>query len=225
MKAFVMTLRFRDRIIAGNCLAQALSDYADRHDVWVLGLPRGGVPVAYEVAQALRLPLDICLVRKLGIPGYQEMAMGAIASGGVCVFNYELINMLAIPETEIERTAELELIELRRREQAYLGDRARLNVQHQVVLLIDDGIATGATMRAAIQVARAQRAKQIVVAAPVIPKRVYQTLQAEVDRVVCLSAPDSFDSVGSCYEDFGQVTDEQVHGLLKKAKEERTNPG
>lgn len=212
-----MTILFRDRTAAGKYLAAKLSSYAYRLDALVLALPRGGVPVAYEVAYALGLPLDICLVRKLGVPRHRELAMGAIAPNNIRVFNDELINLLTIPETEIEDVTEIAKRELARQNRAYRGDCPQLKVEGKVVLLIDDGIATGATMRAAIQVLEAQKAREIVVAVPVAPREVYQALSAEVDRVVCLSTPSPFNSISCWYEDFWQTTDDRVHELLRKS--------
>lgn len=211
-----MTIRFQDRQVAGKHLANALKAYANQPNTLVLALPRGGVPVGYEVAQALQLPLDICLVRKLGLPGDPELAMGAIASGGVRVVNYEMINTLAIPQTLIEREAALELRELNRRDRTYRSTQPLPYITGHTVILVDDGIATGATMQAAIAVVKAQAAKEIIVAVPVAPVAVCQRLIREVSRVVCLHTPSPFESIGRWYDNFAQTTDEKVIELLKK---------
>ena len=211
-----MQTRFRDRTEAGRLLATRLKVYADRADALVLGLPRGGVPVAYEVAQALNLPLDICLVRKLGVPGHKELAMGAIASGGVRVLNYDVLSWLGISDKTLELVAARELRELQRRERAYRGDRPQPEIRDRTVILVDDGLATGATIRAAITVLRSQQPKEIVVAAPVAPVSLYQALEAEVDQVVCLATPEPFYAIGLWYENFAQTTDNQVRDLLAK---------
>ena len=209
-----MTTRFRDRIAAGQQLANRLQEYVDRPNVLVLGLPRGGVPVAHQVAQALEVPLAICLVRKLGVPGHKEIAMGAIASGGVRVLNQNVIDWLKISDRAIDQVAEGELQELRRRERAYRGDRPRPTIEHQTVILIDDGLATGATIRAAIAALKTQQPEEIIVAVPVAPKAVYQELQSEVDKVVVLSTPEPFNAIGLWYENFDQTTDQEVQSLL-----------
>jgi len=217
-----MRTRFHDRKEAGRQLAIPLEAYADCADGLVLGLPRGGVPVAYEVAHALHLPLDVCLVRKLGVPGHKELAMGAIAAGGVRVLNSDVLSWLSISAETLEHVAARELLELQRRDQAYRGDRPQPVVQGQSILLIDDGIATGATMRAAIAVLKAQKPQQIVVAVPVAPLDTCQTLNAEVDQVICLATPDPFYAIGLWYENFAQTTDEQVRKLLAQQYQNRT---
>lgn len=205
---------FRDRHDAGQQLATRLQNYAGRDDVAVLGLPRGGVPVAYEVAQALRVPLDIFVVRKLGVPGHKELAMGAIASGGVRVLNELLILNLHVPEEMIEEVTARETQELERCEREYRGDRAPLNLRDKVVILIDDGLATGATMRAAVQALRRHEPAQIVIAVPVGPRETCMELRDPATDVVCLKTPDPFLAVGNWYSDFTQTTDETVRGLL-----------
>lgn len=212
-----MTIRFQDRHVAGKHLANALKAYANRPNTFVLALPRGGLPVAYEVSKTLQLPLDICLVRKLGLPGHPELAMGAIASGGVRVFNYELINSLQIPETLIEHVAMLELRELKRRDRTYRGHRLPHNLTGSRIILIDDGIATGATIRAAIEVLKSQQPEEIIVAAPVAPVATCQDLEKKVDRVICLSTPSPFHAIGLWYESFPQITDDEVNRLLEMA--------
>ncbi|EKU96448.1 putative phosphoribosyltransferase [Leptolyngbya sp. PCC 7375] len=211
-----MKTRFRDRTHAGKKLATQLTAYANRSDVLVLGLPRGGVPVAYEVAKALNIPLDICLVRKLGVPGDKELAMGAIASGGVRVLNYDIISQLAISDKTLEHIAARELRELQRRDRVYRGDRPQPEICDRTILLIDDGLATGATMQAAIKVLQQQHPKGIIVAVPVAPLSRCQALEADVDRIVCLATPEPFYAIGLWYKNFAQTTDEQVRHLLAK---------
>lgn len=209
-----MKTTFRDRAEAGHMLAQKLSVYANHSDVIVIALPRGGVPVGFEVAQALHAPLDLCIVRKLGVPHHKELAMGAIASGGVRVLNYEVITWLGISSKTIDEVAAKELRELQRRDHAYRGDRPPLDVQNRTVILIDDGIATGSTMRAAIAILRQQQPKRIVVAVPVAPSEVCRELQPEADEIVCLLTPESLHAIGIWYDNFSQTTDEQVRELL-----------
>ena len=211
-----MTKKFRNRIEAGQMLAKHLTAYANRTDVLVLGLPRGGVPVAFEVAKALNLPLDICLVRKLGVPAHEELAMGAIASGGVRVLNSEVVDSLGIDRRTIDEVAAQELQELQRRDRAYRGDRPHAQVKNRTVILIDDGIATSSTIRAAIAVLRSQQAQQIVVAVPVAPATTCEQLRAEVDEVICLTTPEPMYAIGLWYEDFSQTSDEEVRDLLAK---------
>jgi predicted phosphoribosyltransferase len=206
--------RFNDRGDAGRELAERLSHYAGRDDVVVLGLPRGGVPVAFEVARALAVPLDVFLVRKLGLPGHEELAMGAIASGGVRVLNDDVVSATGIPETQIAQVASREFEQLRRQEHAYRGDRSPLDVRGRVAILVDDGLATGATMRAAIAALRDQGAGAIVVAVPTAPGETCDALRREVDEVVCARTPDPFTAVGLWYRDFTPVSDQEVRDLL-----------
>ncbi|MBI5542968.1 MAG: phosphoribosyltransferase [Deltaproteobacteria bacterium] len=212
-----MWTRFQDRREAGRALGVALAHLAGRPDTLVLGLPRGGVPVAIEVARALGAPLDVCVVRKLGVPGHEELAMGALASGGGAVLNRELIQELGIPPSEIERVAERELAELARRERVLRGAQPPVSVRGRSVILVDDGLATGSTMRAAVKAIRRLEPDRVVVAIPVAPADVCASLEAEVDELVCLSMPESFFAVGLWYEDFRQVSDEQVQELLAEA--------
>jgi len=210
-------MRFRDRIDAGRQLAKRLSRFADRSDVVVLALPRGGVPVGYEVARALHAPLDVFLVRKLGLPGHEELAMGAIATGGVRVVNDEVVRRLGVPEAMIDEVAAEELKELKRRERSYRADRSAPNVKDRTVILVDDGLATGSTMRAAVAALRRLHPAWIVVAVPVGAADTCATLAEEADEVVCVSMPEPFYAVGSWYEDFGQTSDDEVRALLDAA--------
>ncbi|HIK16279.1 MAG TPA: phosphoribosyltransferase [Leptolyngbyaceae cyanobacterium M33_DOE_097] len=208
--------QFQNRIEAGQLLAAHLKAYANRSDVLVLGLPRGGVPVAYEVAKALNAPLDVCLVRKLGVPGHKELAMGAIAAGGVRVLNYEVVGWLGISGKMIDEVAAKELRELQRRDHVYRGTRAQPEIRDRTVILVDDGLATGSTMRAAISVIKPQRPGRLVVAVPVAAPEVCEQLRMEVDELVCLHTPEAFYAIGIWYENFSQTTDEEVCRLLAK---------
>jgi putative phosphoribosyl transferase len=208
---------FRDRTDAGRQLAERLTRYADRTDVMVLALPRGGVPVAYEVAKELKAPLDVFLVRKLGVPGHEELGMGAIASGGIRVVNYELVNYLGISDEVIDAITSVEQRELERRERAYRGDRAPPAVQDRIVILIDDGLATGSTMRAAATSLRLQKPRRIVVAVPVSSPETCEEFRSEVDEIVCAVTPEHFQGVGLWYENFSQTSDEEVRELLQQA--------
>jgi erythromycin esterase-like protein/predicted phosphoribosyltransferase len=207
---------FRDRRDAGRKLAGKLAAYANRPDVVVLALPRGGVPVAYEVARALSAPLDVFVVRKLGLPGYEELAMGAVATGGVRVFNDQLVKRLGIPDHVIDAVAAREMQELARRERQYRGNRPPPDVRGRAVILVDDGLATGATMHAAIQALRQQQPARIVVAVPTAPPEACEEMKAEADDVICAITPEPFHAVGRWYEDFSQTTDEEVRDLLAR---------
>jgi putative phosphoribosyl transferase len=213
-----MPKRFHDRTDAGQQLAAKLFPHANRADVIAVALPRGGVPVAAEVAKTLNIPLDVCLVRKLGTPGHKELAMGAIASGGVRVLNYEILSELNISGDTVDEVAAHELRELQRRDHVYRGDRPPLDISDRVILLIDDGIATGSTMRAAIAILKAQHPARIVVAIPVAPLETCQALLKEVDEVVCLFQPDPLYSIGLWYDNFAQVTDAEVCDLLTSSE-------
>jgi putative phosphoribosyl transferase len=210
-------MRFRDRTEAGRALADLLRRYAGRDDVIVLALPRGGVPVAYEVAKALEAPLDVFVVRKLGVPGHRELAMGAIASGGVLVVDEGLTRALGIGEDELEGVIEVERRELERRESAYRDGRARPEVEGRTVILIDDGLATGATMRAASLAVRRQRPERIVIAVPVAAAQTCDELRRDVDEVVCAATPSPFHAIGLWYDDFSQTSDDEVRELLARA--------
>ena len=211
---------FRDRTDAGRQLAARLTRYADRTDVLVLALPRGGVPVAYEVAKELKAPLDVFLVRKLGVPGQEELAMGAIASGGVRVLNEDIVNYLGIPDEVIEAIAAVERRELERRAVAYRDDRAPPEVKGRIVILIDDGLATGSTMRAAARSLRLQKPRRIVVAVPVSSPETCDEFRSEVDEIVCAFTPENLQGVGLWYQDFSQTSDEEVRELLKRAAQQ-----
>ena len=208
---------FRDRTEAGRLLAQKLREYANRDDVVVLALPRGGVPVAYEVANTLNVPLDIFLVRKLGVPGNEELAMGAIASGGVRVLNEEVVRALNIPDEIVDEVAEKEERELERREREYRRGRPPVDVRGRTAILIDDGLATGSSMRAAALALRNNQPAQIVVAVPVGAPSTCAEFESEVDKVVCAVTPEPFWGVGQWYRDFSQTSDEEVRDLLRRA--------
>jgi predicted phosphoribosyltransferase len=210
---------FRDRLDAGRRLGERVRSEARHHDPIVLGLPRGGIPVAYEVARALGAPLDVFVVRKLGVPGQEELAMGAIASGGVRVINHEVVDALGITPAAIDRVAAAEQLELERRERAYRGSRPPLQLAGRAVFLVDDGLATGSTMRAAVQAVREHRPARLVVAVPVAAAATCAELRAEVDDVVCLSTPEPFLAVGRFYDDFSQTSDREVHDLLRAAED------
>jgi len=211
---------FKDRRDAGRKLAQKLSAYANRSDVIALALPRGGVPVAYEVALALNAPLDIFTVRKLGLPGHEELAMGAVASGGARVFNQDVVRTFNIPQGVVEAVAKQELKELERRERAFRGDREMREIHDRTAILIDDGLATGASMQAALMGLRARDPARIVVAVPTAPLETCEAFQPLVDEMICATTPEPFYGVGQWYEDFSQVTDEQVQTLLEQASQQ-----
>ncbi len=209
---------FEDRVQAGQQLAQKLGAYAGKTDVVVLGIPRGGVPVAFEVAKVLRAPLDIFLSRKLGVPGQEELAFGALASGGVRVLDRGLIRELNLSKEEIDRIAETVKKELERRERVYRGDRPPIKIEGKVTLLIDDGIATGSSMRAGIKALRQMKPSRLVVAVPVAPLHTCKRMKSEVDELVCVYTPEFFYAIGQFYEDFSQVSDEEVTELLHRAQ-------
>jgi predicted phosphoribosyltransferase len=211
-------MRFHDRTEAGRLLATKLMAFADRPDVLVLALPRGGVPVGFEVARALHAPLDVFLVRKLGVPGREELAMGALASGGVRVLNEDVVRALEIPEEVIDAASAEEQWELDRRERSYRGNRSAPPVRGRIVILVDDGLATGSTMRAAVAALRRLQPARIVVAVPVASAETCAELRAEVDDLVCFWTPELFHAVGLWYEDFTQTTDEEVRDYLERAR-------
>src|SRR3989475_7100396 len=206
---------YRNRSDAGKHLAARLAKYANRDDVLVLALPRGGVPVGFEVAKQLRAPMDIFLVRKLGVPGHEELAMGAISTGGVQVLNDDVVDYLRIPGEVIDAVAADELRELERRERAYRGDRPEPDVQGKTVILIDDGLATGSTMRAAAAALRQKNPARIIVAVPVSASQTCDEYRMGVDEIICAKTPEPFHGVGLWYEDFTQTTDDEVRELLE----------
>ena len=209
--------RFQDRAEAGRLLAERLAGYAGRPDVMVFALPRGGVPVAFEIVRTLQVPLDVFFVRKLGVPGHEELAMGAIASGGVWVLNEDVIQALKPPSHVIQAVAARELQELERRERAYRGERPALEVRGRIVILVDDGLATGSTMRAAVAALRRLGPDLIVVAVPTAAPSACAELGLEADECICCITPDPFYAVGTWYEDFSQTSDEEVRDLLEWA--------
>src|SRR5213083_3318229 len=215
-----MERAFSNRIEAGRELAEKLDKYAGREDVIVLGLPRGGVPVAYEVAKHLNAPLDVFIVRKLGVPGFEELAAGAIASGGVRVLNEDVMRAIPHAEEAIEAVTAKETAELERREQIYREGRPSPELRDRTVILVDDGLATGATMRAAVKALRQRGVAQIVVAVPVGPPDTCREIEQEADETICLSTPPFFQAVGQYYEDFSQTTDDEVRDLLTSAAQE-----
>jgi putative phosphoribosyl transferase len=215
-----VNFRFQNRAQAGRFLADKLEAYAGRADVVVLGLPRGGIPVAFEVARRLQAPLAAFLVRKLGVPAHEELAMGAIASGGVCFLNAPLIEALGIPQRAIDEVVARERRELERREQVCRVGRMP-ELRDRVVILIDDGLATGASMRAAVIAVRQHHPARIIVAAPVAAQETYREFEREVDEIVCVQTPEGFQGVGQWYEDFTQTTDEEARELLEQGSKFR----
>ncbi|MGH9627132.1 MAG: phosphoribosyltransferase [Bryobacteraceae bacterium] len=219
-----MPAGFRDRVEAGQVLAGKLLKYKDRSDVLVLALPRGGVPVAFEVAKALHAPLDVFLVRKLGAPGHEELGVGALASGGVRVVNTELMESLNISERSLEEITSREWEELQRREHAYRDDRPPSDVTGKIVILVDDGLATGASMRAAAMALQERHPKKIVIAVPVAAVHSCDEFRDKVDEIVCAETPEPFYSVGSWYDNFSQTTDDEVRHLLAAASNAHIAP-
>ena len=213
-----MSRPFRNRVDAGKALAGHLRQYAGRPEVIVLALPRGGVPVGYEVAQALGVPLDVFIVRKLGVPGHEEYAMGAVASGGVRVLNDDAMRSLRLSDETVDRVTARELEELKRRERLYRGDRPEPDLKGRTVILVDDGLATGSTMKAAVKALAQRQAGRIVVAVPIAAADTCQALRREVDEVVCALTPEPFHAVGLWYDNFSQTTDEEVHDLLQRGR-------
>ena len=217
-----MERAFANRTEAGRLLAEKLVNYAGRADVIVLGLPRGGVPVAFEVAQRLGAPLDVFIVRKLGVPGFEELAAGAIASGGVRVLNEDVMRSIPHADEAIDAVTIRETAELERREQIYREGRPPPELRDRIVILVDDGLATGATMRAAVKALRERGAAKIVVAVPVGPPDTCHELEERADETICLSTPEFFQAVGQYYEDFSQTSDEDVRELLSQAAQNTT---
>lgn len=213
---------FQDRFDAGRLLASKLRPFANRSDTVVLALPRGGVPVGFEVAKALNAPLDVFVVRKLGVPGYEELAMGAIASGGIRVLNEDVVRTLGIPDEVIDTVAAKEERELERRERDYRDGRPPVDVQGRTVILVDDGLATGSSMRVAVLALKRKRPAQIVVAVPVAAPTTCAEFESEVDQIICAVTPEPFQSVGQWYADFSQTSDEEVRDLLRQAASLRT---
>ncbi|MBX5478882.1 MAG: phosphoribosyltransferase [Pyrinomonas methylaliphatogenes] len=219
-------MRFRDRREAGRLLADALAPYAQRPDLLVLALPRGGVPVGYEIARRFGAPLDVFIVRKLGVPGQEELAMGAIATGGVRVLNEDVIAYLGIPREVVEAVTLREMRELERRERIYRGEQPPPLIQGRTIIIVDDGLATGASMRAAVAALKKQRPMEIIVAVPVAAPATCESLRREegVDCVAVMT-PEPFDGVGRWYEDFSQMSDQEVRDLLEAARAERASEG
>ena len=215
---------FRNRAEAGQFLANKLTAYADRQDTAVLGLPRGGVPVAFEVARGLNAPLDVFVVRKLGVPGHEELAMGATASGKVRVLNQEIIRALEISDEVVESVAAKEEREAERREGLYRGNRAQYRLEDKTVILVDDGLATGSTMRAAVLALKHHKPARVVVAVPVAAVSTCEEFKNEVDEIVCATTPEPFYAVGQWYQEFPQTTDEEVEELLRRAPEPKLQP-
>ena len=220
-----MERAFADRTEAGRLLTEKLVEYADRDDVIIFGLPRGGVPVAYEVAKRLRAPLDVFVVRKLGVPGFEELAAGAIASGGVRVLNEDVVRAIPHAEEAIEAVTAKETAELERREQIYRAGRPAPDLCDRVAVLVDDGLATGATMRAAVKALRESGAAKIIVAVPVGPPDTCHEIEEQADETICLSTPAFFQAVGQYYEDFSQTSDEDVRELLARAAQQFSASG
>jgi predicted phosphoribosyltransferase len=215
-----MFTQFRDRSEAGKLLAKQLTAYTNQHGVLVLALPRGGVPVAFEVARALHVPLDVIIVRKLGVPGQEELAMGAIATGGVRILNNDVVKFLGIPDEMIDKITENEQLELERRERLYRGDRLAYDVRDRSLILVDDGIATGATMQAAVSALKQQQPARIIIAVPTAAPSTCDEFANEVDELVCVIRPEPFIAVGYWYRQFSQTSDEEVRSLLEQANHE-----
>ena len=220
-----MRARFRDRRDAGRRLAGKLREYAGRDDVIVLALPRGGVPVGFEIALALQVPLDVFVVRKLGLPWHEELAMGALASGGVRVLDEDLIRVARVSYDDIERVTSIEQAELERRERRYRGDRLFPDVSDKTVILVDDGLATGSTMRAGVSALRRENPARIIVAVPVAAPETCNAFRDIADEIVCAETPEPFMAVGLWYDDFNQTTDDEVHDLLEQARNEPAHAG
>src|SRR5947208_3466501 len=214
-----MSTQFRDRTEAGKLLAAQLAAYANQQDPIVLALPRGGVPVGFEIAQALHAPLDVIVVRKLGVPGQEELAMGAIATGGICILNKDVVQFLNIPDEVIDEITAQELQELERREHLFRGERPAYDVGGRTVILVDDGIATGATMHAAVAAIKQRQPTRIIIAVPTAAPSTCDEFAAEVDELVCVIRPEPFIAVGYWYRQFSQTSDEEVRSLLERANQ------
>lgn len=214
-----MQRKFENRKDAGQKLARLLEKYRDRDDVVILGLPRGGVPVAFEIARELNAPLDVYIVRKLGTPGQEELAMGALASDGALILNDNVVNSIGIPRHEIERIKEREQMEIERREKQYRGERERIPLENKIVILVDDGLATGASMKAAVAAVQASKPQKVIVAVGTTPPQTYDELceRDDIDEVVAVLKPTMFLGVGGSYEDFSQTTDTEVRECLAEA--------
>jgi putative phosphoribosyl transferase len=212
---------FNDRTDAGKRLAERLSEYANREDVLILALPRGGVPVAFEVAKELNVKMDVFIVRKLGVPGNEELAMGAIASGNIRVLNEDVVRSFRIPQKVIDEATANELRELERRERIYRGNRPAPKISGMTVILIDDGLATGATMRAAVAAVKSQNPAKVIITVPVAAPDTCSAFRKEVDEVICVATPEPFYGVGAWYEDFSQTTDKEVIELLDRAEKNK----
>lgn len=210
--------RYTDRLHAGKVLAEHLQEYQDRDDVIVLALPRGGVPVGYEIAKTLHAPLDVFIVRKLGVPGHSELAMGALATGGACVFNESIIRDLGIPPYAIDSVIDEEKKELARRETVYRCDKPFPDLKNKIVILVDDGIATGASIKAAIKALEQLQPKSVVVAVPVADETICNEIAVTVDQIICPLQPTNLQAVGLWYHDFSQTEDEEVHEYLRAAE-------
>jgi putative phosphoribosyl transferase len=215
----MMITQFHDRTEAGKLLAKQLTTYVNQHDVLVLALPRGGVPVAFEVASALHAQLDVIVVRKLGVPGQEELAMGAIATGGVRILNNDVVQFLDIPYEMIDKMVAKEQLELERRERLYRGDRPAYDVRGRTVIIVDDGIATGATMHAAVSALKQQKPARIIIAVPTAAPSTCDEFADEVDELVCVIRPEPFIAVGYWYRQFSQTSDEEVHTMLEQANQ------
>lgn len=213
----------RDRTDAGKKLARLLGTYNNRHDVIVLGLARGGIPVAYEVARAIKAPLDVFIVRKVGVPHHPEVALAAIATGGAIQFNEEIVSDLALPAATLDAIVHAERAELERRETVYRAGRTPLDLRNRRVILVDDGLATGASMLVAVRSVKAHRPKELVVAVPVMAAAAYERLRSQVDHIFCVLAPYDFRSVGQWYEDFSQTSDEEVKACLTRSDHDQAN--
>jgi putative phosphoribosyl transferase len=211
------TYLFRDRTEAGQLLAKKLREYANRGDVVVLALPRGGVPVGFEVARALNAPMDVFVIRKLGVPGHEELAMGAIASGGVRVLNQDVVRALGISRGLVDLVAEREQRELQRREREYRDGRASVDIRDRTVILVDDGLATGSSMRVAAIALKKKEPAEIIIAVPVAAREACAEFRSVVDKVVCAATPEPFHAVGQWYRDFSQTSDQEVRDLLSEA--------